>query len=55
VLRAGAGAFPRQDGPHDAVAWIVAAVLMIGVTLLAAAIPAIRATGRDPMDILRAE
>jgi putative ABC transport system permease protein len=42
-------------GPHNAVAWSVAAVLMIGVTLLAAAIPAIRATGRDPMDILRAE
>jgi putative ABC transport system permease protein len=42
-------------GPHNAAAWSVAAVLMIGVTLLAAAIPAIRATGRDPMDILRAE
>ena len=42
-------------GPHNAVAWSVAAVMMIGVTLLAAAIPAIRATGRDPMDILRAE
>ena len=42
-------------GPHNAVAWSVAAVMMLVVTLLAAAIPAIRATGRDPMDILRAE
>jgi ABC-type antimicrobial peptide transport system permease subunit len=29
--------------------------MMIAVTLLAAAIPAIRATGRNPIDILRAE
>jgi predicted permease len=42
-------------GPHNAVAWTVAAVLMIAVALLAAAIPALRATAGDPMDILRAE
>jgi putative ABC transport system permease protein len=41
--------------PHNAIAWSLAAAMMIGVTLLAAAIPAIRATGRNPVDILRAE
>jgi hypothetical protein len=41
--------------PHNAVAWGVAAGLMIAVTLLAAAIPAIRATAGDPVDILRAD
>jgi putative ABC transport system permease protein len=41
--------------PHNPVAWSLAAAMMIAVTLLAAAIPAIRATGRNPVDILRAE
>jgi predicted permease len=42
-------------GPHDAPTLISVTVVMTCVTALAAFIPAIRATGRDPMESLRHE
>jgi putative ABC transport system permease protein len=42
-------------GPHNPIAWSAAALTMLVVALVAAAIPALRATAANPVDVLRAE
>jgi ABC-type antimicrobial peptide transport system permease subunit len=41
--------------PHDLLSFVVAAVALLVVTLLAAVIPALRAVRVDPVNVLRAE